>query len=95
MYRRPHDVNRVDLIIRDRPDECRVGEWVRIPTVAHDPRFRPELGVIQYHPEQSPDPGFTDQPPFPLVMPGAIWIFVLRKLTHEDGNMEPAWFREL
>lgn len=90
----------MDIIIRERPDECRAGEWVRISTVKDDPRFRPELGVIQYHPEEAPDAGlvdrgFTDEPPFPLVVPGAIWIFVLRKLMHEDGTMEPAWFREL
>ena len=100
MYRRPHDLDAVDLIIRERPEECRVGEWVRIATVKEDPRFRPELGVIQYHPESPEtglmtDQGFTDEPPFPLVIPGAIWIFVLRKLMHEDGTMEPAWFREL
>jgi len=93
---RPHHFDAVDIIIRERPEECRAGEWVRIATVMNDPRFRPELGVIQYHPEQAPgEPGFTDEPPFPLVVPGAIWIFVLRKLTHADGTMEPAWFREL
>lgn len=100
MYHRPHHLDAVDIIIRDRPDECRAGEWVLIEAVVEDPRFRPELGVIQYHPEQSPEAGlmekgFTDEPPFPLVIPGAIWIFVLRKLTHADGTMEPAWFREL
>ena len=96
MVRRTHPTEPFEIIIRDRPDECRTGEWVLMESVVEDSRFRPELGVIQYHPEQSPDDaGFTDAPPFPLVVPGAIWIFVLRKLMHEDGTMEPAWFREL
>ena len=100
MYRRPHQMDAVEIIVRERPDECRTGEWVLMESVVEDPRFRPELGVIQYHPE-SPEAGlmtdaaFTDEPPFPLVVPGAIWIFVLRKLVREDGSMEVAWFREL